>query len=201
MIRTSAVILAAGASTRLGFNKLCVRVDGEAVIRRTVRFFVEARVGEIIVVTGFERERIGRELEGMPVSFAHNPRPEDGMSASIKAALPAIGQSDLVFFHLGDKPFVGSGVVRRLLARHGEGDCSIVVASHEGVKGHPVLVDMRKHREAVSAVTGEWGLREIVEECGPGAAFVEAGEGALLDLDTEEDINALRRRGYTIEKG
>jgi molybdenum cofactor cytidylyltransferase len=201
VLRTSTVILAAGASKRLGFNKLCVRVDGEAVVRRTVRLFAEARAGEIIVVTGFERERVEQELAGLPVSFAHNPRPEDGMSASIKAALPAIERSDLVFFHLGDKPFVDSGVVGLLLARHAEGDCSIVVASCAGAKGHPVLVDMRKHRAAVSAVSGEWGLRDIVEESGCDAAFVEAGEGALLDLDTEADIDILRRRGHTIEKG
>lgn len=197
----STVILAAGASKRLGFNKLCVRVDGEAVIRRTTRFFVEAGLGEVVVVTGFERERIERELMGLPVSFAHTPTHEEGMSASIKAALPIIAQSDLVFFHLGDKPFAEPGIVGRLLERHAQGACSIVVAAYKGAKGHPVLVDMRRHSREVNAISGEWGLREIVDGKEADVVFVEAGEGALLDLDTEADISAWIRRGHTIEKG
>jgi molybdenum cofactor cytidylyltransferase len=200
VVRISVVILAAGASRRLGFNKLCVRIDGEAVIRRTTRCFMEADVGEIVVVTGFEQERVEKELAGMPVLFAHNPRHEDGMSASIKASFPLIAGSDLVFFHLGDKPFVEPGLLRRLLEKHGEGNHSIIVSAHEGVKGHPVLVDMIKHREAVRAINGEWGLREVIESSGAAVCFYEAGEGAALDLDTEADLNALKRRGYTIEK-
>ncbi len=201
MLRISTVILAAGASKRLGFNKLCVRVDGEAVIRKTTRSFVEAGSGEVVVVTGFERERIERELAGLPIAFVHNERPEDGMSSSIRAALPVITQSDLVLFHLGDKPFVEAGIVPRFLKVHGEGTCSIIVATHEGIKGHPVLVDMRSHFREVSEVSGEWGLRDIVDENRSRVAFLEAGVGAVLDLDTEEDLNELKRRGYTIEKG
>ena len=75
------------------------------------------------------------------------------------------------------------------------------MSAHEGLKGHPVLVDMRKHLPAVSVVSGEWGLREIVEGNGADVVFLEAGEGVLLDLDTEADMNALKRRGHTIEKG
>ena len=201
MLRTSIVILAAGASRRLGFNKLCVRVDGETVIRKTTRFFVEAGVGEVTVVTGFERERIERELAGLPVAFVHNPRHTDGMSASIKAALPVIARSDLVFFHLGDKPFVEPGIVQRLLEKHGEGAHSIIVSTHQGVKGHPVLIDMRKHLPAVSAVKREGGLRDVIEGEGAAVAFLEGGEGVVLDLDTEADLNFLKRRGHTIEKG
>jgi molybdenum cofactor cytidylyltransferase len=201
VLRISTVILAAGASKRLGFNKLCVRVDGEAVIRKTTRSFVGTGSGEVVVVTGFERERIERELAGLPIAFAHNERPEDGMSSSIRAALPVIMQSDLVLFHLGDKPFLDAGIVSRLLKVHGEGVYSIIVATHEGIKGHPVLVDMRSHFREVSEVSGEWGLRDIVEENRSRVAFLEAGVGAVLDLDTEEDLNELKRRGYTIEKG
>ena len=201
MARISIVILAAGASKRLGFNKLCVRVDGEAVIRRATRIFVEAGAGEIIVVTGFEAERVEAELAGLPVTLVHNPRHEEGMSASVKAALPLIAGSELVFFHLGDKPFVEPGIVQSLLDKYEEGGYSIIVSAHDGVKGHPVLVEMKKHLPAVSAVNGEWGLKEVVEGNPADVVFVEAGEGALLDLDTEADMNALKRRGYTIEKG
>jgi molybdenum cofactor cytidylyltransferase len=194
------IILAAGASTRLGFNKLCVRVNGEAVVRRTVRLFTEAGTGEIFVVTGSERERVEGELEGFPVTFVHNEHYRDGMSASIRAALPAIRHASLALFHLGDKPFVEAEVIDRVIRAYEAGGSSIIVPVHEGIKGHPVLVDMRKHFRAVAAVEGEGGLRDVIAAAGAQVRFVEGGEGSLLDLDTSEDIVYLEGRGYSIEK-
>lgn len=201
MVKISTVILAAGASRRLGSNKLCVRVNGEAVIRRTVRLFVETGAGNVIVVTGFEKERVEKELAGLPVIFVHNDRPDDGMSASIKAALPVVAQSDLVFFHLGDKPFVESGVIHRILEMFARETHSIIVPVHGGTKGHPVLIDVRRHLSALYAVDGEGGLRDLIAAHAEDVHFLEAGEGTVLDLDTEEDIELLERRGYTVEKG
>ncbi len=200
MLRLSTVILAAGASKRLGYNKLSVRIEGEAVIRRTVRLFMEARAGEITVVTGRDRERVVSELAGLPVAFAHNPRPEDGMSASIRAAIEVISASQLVLFHLGDKPFVTRDTIRRVLEAGERHEGGIVVPVHEGIKGHPVLIDVRKHLAAVNAVKGEGGLRELVAGHIADTLFVEVDEGSILDLDTEDDITDLRRRGYAIEK-
>jgi molybdenum cofactor cytidylyltransferase len=203
MASIATVILAAGASKRLGFNKLCVRVNGEAVIRRTVRLFMQAGSSEIAVVTGFERERVEKELSGLPVSFFHNERHEDGMSASIRAALPFISRAGAVLFHLGDKPFVEPAVIDLVTGTYGadEGNCSIVVPVHDGVPGHPVLVDMRRHLEAVGAGEGAFGLRDVIAAAGDRVRMVEGGEGCVLDLDTEEDIAFLERRGYSIEKG
>jgi len=201
VLKTSAVILAAGASKRLGFNKLCLRVDGEVVIRRTVRFFVEAEIGEVIVVTGFEKERVESELAGLSVTFVHNKRHEDGMSGSIKAALPVVSLSDLVFFHLGDKPFIEPDIIARLMGLYASGQHSIIVPVHGGQKGHPVLVDMARHLASIRSIAGEGGLRGVIRAHPRDVGLLEAGEGVLLDLDTMEDLNSLRRRGYTIEEG
>lgn len=199
-MRLSAIILAAGASRRLGYNKLCLRIDGEPVIRRTVRIFMDAGIEEITVVTGHERERIEGELAGMPVDFAHNPRHEDGMSASIKAAMATIGRSDLILVHLGDKPLIGHDTIRRVIEA-GNGHKGIVLPSYRGQKGHPVLVDVRRYLAEIKAITGEGGLRALLAEKEGDILLVEGDEGSILDLDTEDDLNVLRRRGYDIEKG
>jgi molybdenum cofactor cytidylyltransferase len=200
-MRLSTIILAAGASKRLGYNKLCVRIDGESVIRRTVRTFMEAGMKEITVVTGHERERIKGELAGMPVTFAHNPRHEDGMSASIKAAMAAVTRSDLILVHLGDKPLVDHDTIRRVVEAVNGHEGGIVLPSYQGQKGHPVLVDVRRHLAGIKALAGEGGLRTLLAEKKEDILFVEGNEGSILDLDTEDDLNALRRRGYNIEKG
>jgi molybdenum cofactor cytidylyltransferase len=201
MVELSTVILAAGASKRLGFNKLSVRVDGEPVIRRTVRLFVEGKTGEITVVTGAYREKIEEELAGLPVRFFHNDHPEEGMSSSIRAALPVICRSKSVLFHLGDKPFVTPDALRRVLEASAVGRHGIIVAAYRGVKGHPVLMDMGRYLPAVSSVQGEGGLRDVVAGNMEDVFCVETDEGSVLDLDTENDMMLLRRRGYTIEKG
>ncbi len=201
MEKICTVILAAGASKRLGFNKLCMTVNGEAVVRRTVRLFLEAGAGKVVVVTGFEKDRVKSVLDGLPVMFAHNEHHEDGMSASIKAALPLIRHADVVLFHLGDKPFIEAATIARVMAAHEAGEGSIVVPVHEGVKGHPVLLDMRKHFGEICGIAGEWGLRDVIAAAGDEVCCVEGGEGSLLDLDTTEDIACLKGRGYTIEKG
>ncbi len=201
MLKLSTVILAAGASKRLGFNKLCVKINGEAVVHRTARIFLEAGAGDVVVVTGFERERVEHELEGLAVRFAHNDDYAGGMSTSVRAALPEVAESAIVLFHLGDKCLIERDAVRRVIDGFDGQDRSIVIGAHGGTKGHPVLVDMRKHRAEVGTVTGEGGLRHVVARHTADVRLVECGEGAVLDLDTEDDIARLIRRGYTIEKG
>lgn len=201
LMKLSTVILAAGASTRLGFNKLCVRINGEPVVHRTVRIFLEAGAEDVVVVTGFEKERVEAALEGLAVRFAHNERYAGGMSTSVRAALPMVAESGAVLFHLGDKCLIEHAAIRRAIDAFGEQDGSIVIGAHEGTKGHPVLVDMGKHGAEVAMVEGEGGLRDVVARHQADVRLVECGEGAVLDLDTQADIAALIRRGYTIEKG
>jgi len=66
------------------------------------------------------------------VTFAHNEHPEDGMSASIKAALPALGDAEIALFHLGDKPFVEPEAIGRVMRAYEAREGSIIVAVHEG---------------------------------------------------------------------
>jgi molybdenum cofactor cytidylyltransferase len=100
------VILAAGSSKRLGFNKLTLTIDSEPVIRRAATPFVEAGLGEVIVVAGSEIAPVAAALKGLSVRVIRNEEHRQGMSSSVRAALPWIRDAKAVFFHLGDKPFV-----------------------------------------------------------------------------------------------
>jgi len=53
----------------------------------------------------------------------------------------------------------------------------------------------------MGAIEGEGGLRDMIDAAHGETLFVEAGEGSILDLDTEEDLALLEGRGYKIEKG
>jgi molybdenum cofactor cytidylyltransferase len=200
MANLSSVILAAGASRRLGYSKLMLRVDGETVVRKTVGLFLKADAGEIVVVTGFEKETVERALEGLPVKFVHNPCYDSGMSASVRAALPLIEDSDLALFHLGDKPFVSVDAIHRVIQAFRNGKHHIVAPLHDGTTGHPVLIDLRTYRDAMGRVEGENGLKSLLTRYRDDVLLLESDEGTILDVDTEEDIVLLRRRGYIVEK-
>jgi molybdenum cofactor cytidylyltransferase len=195
------VVLAAGTSTRLGFNKLCLVLDGEVVIRRTVSRFLELDAGRVFVVTGFERERLEGLLHDLPLILVHNREYSGGMSTSVKAALPLLHQAGGVFFHLGDKPLVQKETLDRMVEQYRKGGHRIIVPVHGGERGHPVLIDLSRYTAELGSLTGDAGLRTILENHNQDILYVEGDEGTVLDLDTEEEIDKVRRRGYTIEKG
>lgn len=198
MTQIRAVILAAGSSSRLGFNKLCIKIDGQAVIRKTVRLFMEY-ADKVVVVTGFERERIEHELEGLPVLLVHNANHLQGMSSSVKTALPYVNDTGGILFHLGDKPLVTKGTIERTIEMFRQGS-AIVLPVFNGMKGHPVLIRTRLFLQEMEAVEGDMGLRKLVERHANDVRTVEGDEGAVFDIDSEEDIAELERRGFTIEK-
>ena len=80
--KISAVLLAAGASRRLGRNKLLLEVGGRPVVRRAAAALLGAEVSEVIVVTGHEAEAVRRALGGLDVRLVHNPAFADGQAAS-----------------------------------------------------------------------------------------------------------------------
>jgi molybdenum cofactor cytidylyltransferase len=195
------VILAAGSSKRLGFNKLTLRIDSEPVIRRAATPFVEAGLGEVIVVGGSDIAPVEAALTGLNVRVVRNENHRQGMSSSIKAVLPWIGGAEAVFFHLGDKPFVKKAFLAAMVEGYRDTDRRIIVPVHEGMKGHPVLMRCGPYREEMELLDGDRGLREVIEKHSTDVLFIEGDEGILFDIDTEEDLRVLRRRGYRVEKG
>ena len=70
----SAVVLAAGASTRMGTQKLLLPLGGEPLIRRTVRQVCDAGFDDVLVVLGSDHEKTLAALDGLPIRHAVNAR-------------------------------------------------------------------------------------------------------------------------------
>jgi len=201
MKRFSAVILAAGVSKRLGFNKLTLKMNGETVIRQAVLPFISAGMGKVFIVTGVQSKGIREELTGYAVEFIENKDYSLGMSTSVKASLPFITDEEGVFFHLGDKPFLEKEMIYRMIDMYREDRKKIIVPVFNGEKGHPVLMDVGLYSTEIRSLEGDKGLREIIEKHAGDVIFIKGNEGSLFDIDTIEDIERLKERGYIIEKG
>ena len=195
------VILAAGSSRRLGFNKLTLKIDSEAVIRRSVLPFIAADISDIIVVAGTHMPLIERELDGLAVTVVHNKDHDSGMSSSVKASLPWIRKAEAVFFHLGDKPFIKKELLSDIIKAYRATGKNIVIPVCRGEKGHPVLMRVAPYIEEMKGLDGDKGLREVIEKHKEDVLFIETDEGAVFDIDTAEDIRSLTERGYNVEKG
>lgn len=193
----AAIVLAAGRSTRMGrSNKLLADIEDAPMLRHVVERLCATALGDIVVVTGHERERVEATLAGLPVRFVHNPRYAHGMSTSLKAgvaALPASAAAALVA--LGDMPAIDSALVDRLVAAFDpERGRDLVVPVHEGRRGNPAIVG-RRHFAAVRRLKGDVGARALFAAAPERVVEVSAGDNRIfLDLDTPEALAAWRGR-------
>ncbi len=200
MKRIAAVILAAGVSRRLGYNKLTVKVDGESVLRRSVKPFLRADIGEVFLVTGHDRESVEQEMRGLPVRLIHNPQYLRGMSTSVAVTLPFLGSVDGVLFHLGDKPFVQAGTISAIIAKFLQDPSRIIVPLFRGERGHPILFNGLFLQGTAGILKGDVGLREVIEKHKRDVVSIEGDEGTVFDIDTVSQIDCLRERGYRVEE-
>ncbi len=111
------ILLAAGASVRMGSHKLLLPLAGEPVVRRTAKVIL-SRLASLIVVTGFGREGVEAALAGLDgIIFVHNAEWRAGMAKSAIVGIGAVPPGASGFFlHHADMPFV-TGAAFDLLAR------------------------------------------------------------------------------------
>ena len=190
----SALVLAAGRSTRMGtINKLLVPVGGRAMVRAVVQQLEGSIVRPIVVVTGHEAERVGQALAGTEARLVHNPAYREGLSGSIRAGLSVLSESaDAAIICLGDMPLVASRHVDKLVAAFDpEEGREICVPVFEGKRGNPVLF-ARRFFEEVAAVRGDVGARHLIGEYEEHVCEVAMDDRAVLfDVDSPQALDEL----------
>lgn len=193
--RIAALVLAAGQSRRMGGpNKLLLELDGKPMLRRAVEAALAARLAPVIVVTGHMREAAEAAIAGMPVRAVHNPDYAGGLSTSLRAGLAALpAEVDAALVCLADMPRITGRLIRRIVAAYNpvEGR-AIVVPTHRGKRGNPVLWDRRFFAE-MRGLAGDVGARHLIGENEDAVAEVEVEDDAvLLDIDTPEALAEAR---------
>src|SRR5262245_60993480 len=117
-LKVAAIVLAAGRSSRMApGNKLLEFIEGKPVIAHTASAALGSGAGPVIVVTGFEAERIGEALRGLKVKVVHNAGYAQGLSTSLRTGLGALPQgNDGALILLGDMPGIESSDLNALIA-------------------------------------------------------------------------------------
>ena len=178
------VILAAGASSRMGTQKLLLPLAGETVVGRTVREVAESGVDDVLVVVGFEHERVTAALEGRRCRITHNPDFATGMGSSFRTAVASLEESAAAMFALADQPFVTAAEYRRLIEAYRQNPPGIVSVRYGDVTAPPHLFDRRFFPELGAL---EHGARPVLQRHRDKTVVLHFPPEMLLDIDTRED--------------
>ena len=180
----TAVVLAAGASSRMGQPKLLLPLGGEPLVRRVVRQVLESGVEDVLVVVGCEHEQVIAALEGLSVRTAVNPDYETGMGSSFRTAVGALTESSAAMFALADQPLVAPEDYRRVLDAYRERPGGVVSVRYGEVTAPPHLFDAKYFPELAVL---EHGARPVLQRHAAETTVLNFSPERLLDIDTPED--------------
>lgn len=188
-----AVILAAGAGTRMGRPKALVRVGGRTFLETTIQTIYEAGLTNLAVVLGHGADEIEKAHDLGPLISIRNPDPSAGPISSIQAALarPEVAGAPAILVHPVDHPLVRAATIRSLTERFAAGNAAIVVPCHEGRGGHPTVFGRSVYPELLGVPRGE-GARTVVRRDPDRVVRLDVSDpGVRLNLDTPEDLARL----------
>jgi molybdenum cofactor cytidylyltransferase len=189
----SALILAGGAGRRFGGGKLLAWFGGEPLIRRTAERIAAAGFAETLVVTGAGDAAIRAALAGLGCRIIHADDWEEGMAATLRtgiAAVPPEAAGACVF--LGDMPLVPVSLCPTLIQAASEAGYA-ARSRFEGKPGHPVAFTRAAFADLLT-LEGDQGATALLKKRPGEVAYCETTDaGALLDIDTSEDLAVVER--------
>jgi molybdenum cofactor cytidylyltransferase len=189
---TVAIVLAAGASTRMGRPKALLRAGDRTFIRTILDTLREAGLPDAVVVVRAGQDGVAAEVAA--AGFGRtvvNLRADEGQLSSLLAGLTAIDRPgvDAALVTLVDVPRATADGIRRLLARAATSPAPILRAVHRGAHGHPVIFK-RGIFDALRAADPAQGAKAVVRAAE--VEDVETGDpGVVDDIDTPEDYARL----------
>ncbi|MVM39915.1 NTP transferase domain-containing protein [Spirosoma sp. HMF3257] len=189
------IILAAGASTRLGGQpKQLLTHNGTTLIRQIADAALLLQAGPVIVVLGANQEQIQPELTDLPVRIVLNSNWPEGMASSLRVGLNTLADESVESFLvvLTDQPYVTADLLQQLITTQQQAGRGIV-ASRYGEAGHlgvPALFDIRYGSEFMN-LSGDMGARKLIKQYAGDCAEIPFPLAAI-DLDTVQDVEAWR---------
>ncbi len=191
--RIAGLVLAAGAGRRFGGRKQLAELDGRPLLEHALAAMGAVDAFERVVVTlGADAREI---LDAIDL---HGAEPllvkdwQEGQAASLRGGVAALApHADAIVVVLGDQPLLTPATIARF-AQAWNGSEAALRASAGGVPGHPVLL-ARPLYAGVARLRGDSGARGLLEEAH--ARTVDCDAAVAVDVDTPEQLEALRRRG------
>lgn len=196
--QVGAVILAAGASSRMGRPKLLLPWNGGTVLSHLVTVWQELGVKQVAVVYAAANKKLLIELNRLGFPTTHriiNPVPQEGMFSSIRCAaqwpgwLPEITELAIV---LGDQPQLKLSTLRALLRFSAAHSGQVCQPSYGGKRGHPVVIPRRLFNQLSTSEAPT--LKDFLARSAETVRLCRVSDPGLhLDIDRPEDYERVRQ--------
>jgi len=188
------LLLAAGASTRMGQPKQLLPYRGRTLLRHAAETAVASGCAPLVLVTGAVHEALVGEVADLPLRVVHNPAWQTGLASSIQAGLAAAAdaQPTAYLIMLGDQPLITPELLRQLLAQQQQTKAPVVATAYGEVLGVPALFD-RAMLPALHLLRGTQGANRLIASLGAAVGRVSFPNG-LVDVDTPEQYASLQGR-------
>lgn len=191
------VILAAGASSRMGSPKQLLKWGNDSLLNHAINIALRAHASEVIVVLGANYELIEKEIEHHAITVLKNAEWNLGLGKSIAYAaehvLKSKSKTQGILFTLGDQPLIGSDFLNKMIQGFSPDESQIVASVYKNdKKGVPVLFDS-VYFEELSKLIADNGAKQLLQVHKP---FVKTLKPPMenKDIDTPEDYNNLCRK-------
>ena len=157
-----AVLLAAGASSRLGQSKQLLEIDGEPLLRRAARALLASEPLELVVVLGHEAPRIGAVLDGLPLRRVVATGHAEGMAAALRTGIAALDpRCDGALVALTDQPALDGAHLVALCEAWRKAPARAVASRYAGLAGAPAMLP-RAWFDDLLALRGDTGARALL---------------------------------------
>lgn len=189
------IILAAGASTRLGKPKQLLEYRGKTLLDHAVNEAINAKADAVFVIFGENADLFQKEIDNEKIRIVINKDWEEGMASSVRLGLDTLLKSkpyvDAVIFMVCDQPYISSSVLNELIITQQRTTKQIVTCNYGESIGPPALFHKKYFRE-LAKLKGDVGARNIIQENMHDVAFIQFPKGQI-DIDTNEDYESLKK--------
>ena len=188
------VILAAGASKRMGTPKQLLDLGGTTLLRRTVEVALATEFRPVVVVLGANKTQIAPQIIDLPVTIIENPKWEEGMSTSVKMGLVGLYMTekklDAAMVLVCDQPHISVQLLTSMAKVQALTSKKIVACQYEDQLGVPVLFEREMFTELLD-LQGDKGARFLLHKFPEQTARVRFDLGNI-DLDTPQDYQTYK---------
>jgi molybdenum cofactor cytidylyltransferase len=194
---TGAVILAAGASVRLGTPKQTILYEGKPLLQHAIEAAHGAGCQPVVVVLGAHADAILAHLAHFhlsPATIVHNDHWKQGIGTSIAVGIKALQQAEnavaAAIMMVCDQPYADAALLRTLIAQHEQTGRGIVASTYAETEGVPALFS-NKYFDALIHLSGDTGAKKIMLQHQEDVALVPFEKG-VIDIDTIRDVERFR---------
>jgi molybdenum cofactor cytidylyltransferase len=195
------IILAAGASTRMGTPKQLLPFQGRSLLRYIAEEAISSCCDPVVVVLGSQPDQMKPEIDRLAVHMIENQQWATGMSTSIAAGVTALTtidpDLDAVVIVLCDQPFVSTELLNRLVESYRATQSLIVASAYADTLGVPALFDRSLFPELMTMSTNA-GAKSLIEKYAGTVCELPFPDGAI-DLDTPAQYQHFLKNMTTID--